>query len=162
MPRIPTSGSRHQTEGRTLNELLSLAARLGVTVQVAHLPEPFRGFYDHKRRRVVYDFCLTPIERACVLAHGLGHAFYGHQGRDDPDAGAAADAFAAAVLVDPTQYAYLESIGLSDEAIAEELGVTVKLLRVFAENHLTRVRDITYAHPRLGRGRYQYAMRWAS
>ena len=145
-----------------MKKLLSLAARLDVAVHVAHLPEPFRGFYDHEGRRVVYDFSLTPIERACVLAHELGHAFYGHEGRDDHDAEAAADAYAAAVLVDPIRFAHLESIGLSEEAIAEELGVTAKLLRVFVENHLTRVRGITYARPRLGRGRYQHATRWAS
>lgn len=145
-----------------MKELLSLAARLDVTVHVAHLPEPFRGFYDYAGRRVVYDFSLTPIERACVLAHELGHAFYGHQGRDDPDAEAAADAFAAAVLVDPARFAHLESVGLTDDAIADELGVTVKLLRVFVEAHLTRVRGITYTRPRLGRGHYQHAMRWAS
>lgn len=145
-----------------MKELLALAARLEVSVHVAHLPAPFRGFYDHDRRRVVYDFSLTPIERACVLAHELGHAFYGHQGRDDPDAEAAADAFAAAVLVDPVLFAELESIGLSDEAIADELGVTIKLLRVFTKNHLARVRGVTYTRPRLGRGLYQHAVRWAS
>jgi|APHig2749369809_1036254.scaffolds.fasta_scaffold06161_4 Zn-dependent peptidase ImmA (M78 family) len=156
------SASRHQTEGRIVKELLSLAARLDVTVHVAHLPEPFRGFYDHEGRRVVFDISLTPIERVCVLAHELGHAFYGHQGRDDPDAEAAADAFAAAALVDPVRYAHLESIGLDAEAIAEELGVTVKLLRAFVANHLTRVTGITYTRPRLGRGHYQHASQWAS
>lgn len=145
-----------------MKELLSLATRLEVTVHVAHLPEPFRGFYDHDGRRVVYDFSLTPIERACVLAHELGHAFYGHEGRDDSDAEAAADAFAAAVLVDPVRFAHLESIGLSEHSMAEELGVTVKLLRVFVESHLTRVRGVTYARARLGRGRYLHALRWAS
>lgn len=97
-----------------------------------------------------------------MLAHELGHAFYGHQGRDDPYAEAAADAFAAAALVDPNRFAELESLGLSDGALAEELGVTVKLLRVFVENYLTRVRGVTYTRPRLGRGHYQHALRWAS
>jgi Zn-dependent peptidase ImmA (M78 family) len=145
-----------------VKEVLALAARLGVTVHVAHLPEPFRGFYDHERRRVVYDFCLTPIERACVLAHELGHAFYGHQGRDDPDAEAAADIYAAAVLIDPVRLAELEAIGLSEDAIAEELGVTEKLLRVFARQHVTRLQGVTYVRPRLGRGQFRHAARWAS
>lgn len=139
-----------------------LAARLEVSVHVAHLPEPFRGFYDHDGRRIVYDFRLTPIERACVLAHELGHAFYGHQGRNDPDAEAEADAYAAAVLIDPTRFARLEGVGLDDDSIAEELGVTVKLFRVFIDNHLTRVRGITYTRPRLGQERHDHAIRWAS
>ncbi len=142
-----------------MKELLSIAARLEVTVHAAHLPHPFRGFYDHEGHRVVYDFSLTPIERACVLAHELGHAYYGHQGRDDPDAEAAADTFAAGVLVDPIRLARLESLGLSDDALAEELGVTVKLLHVFTRNHLTQVRGITYVRPRLGQ---LHAARWAS
>lgn len=145
-----------------MKELLSLAARLEVTVHVAHLPHPFRGFYDHAGRRVVYDFSLAPVERACVLAHELGHAYYGHHGRDDPDAEAAADAFAAGVLIDPIRFARLESVGLSDDAIAEELGVTVKLLRVFTQNHLTRVRGVTYTRPRLGQAPSPHAAHWAS
>lgn len=145
-----------------MRQLLAHAAHLGVTVHVAHLPEPYRGFYDHARRRVVYDFGLTPIERACVLAHELGHAYHGHQGRDDPAAEAAADAYAAALLVDPDRYARLEAIGLSPVDIAEELGVTVKLLHAFVENHLTRVRGVTYARPRLGRDQHLYAARWVS
>lgn len=145
-----------------MRELLALAARLGVTVHVAHLPEPYRGFYDHERRMVVYDFALTPVERACVLAHELGHAFYGHRGRNDPRAEAAADAYAARVLVDPEQWSRLEAIGLTDVDIAEELGVTLRMLRVFVENHLTRVGGVTYTRARLGRGQFHHAAVWAS
>ncbi len=145
-----------------MREVLALAARLGVTVHVAHLPEPFRGFYDHERRRVVYDFSLTPIERACVLAHELGHAFHCHEGRDDPEAEAAADIYAAAILIDPVRLAELEAIGLSEDAIAEELGVTEKLLRVFAQQHVTRLQGVTYVRPRLGRGQFRHAAQWAS
>jgi len=145
-----------------VRKLLAHAAHLGVSVHVAHLPEPYRGFYDHAHRRIVYAFDLTPIERACVLAHELGHAFYGHRGRDDPAAEAAADAYAAALLVDAERYARLEAIGLSPADIAEELGVTVKLLRAFVDNHLTRVRGAAYAHRRLGHQQYRHAVRWAS
>jgi len=145
-----------------MRQLLAHAAHLGVTVHVAHLPEPYRGFYDHERRRVVYDFGLTPIERACVLAHELGHAFHGHRGRDDPAAEAAADAYAAALLVDPAHYARLEAIGLSPGEIAEELGVTVKMLRAFVEHHLVRVRGAAYARPRLGDDQYGHLARSAS
>lgn len=145
-----------------MRELLAHAAHLGVTVHVAHLPPPYLGFYDHDERRVVYDFDLPPIERACVLAHELGHAFHGHRGQDDAAAEAAADAYAAALLVDPEQYARLEALGLTADDIAEDLGVTVKLLRVFVENHLTRLRGVAYTRARLGRGQYRHAARWAS
>ena len=145
-----------------MRELLALAARLGVTVHVAHLPEPYRGFYDHERRMVVYDFALTPIERSCVLAHELGHAFYGHRGRNDPRAEAAADAYAARVLVDPEQWSRLEAMGLTDIDIAEELGVTLRMLRVFVDNELTRVGGVTYTGARLGRDQFHHAAFWAS
>ncbi|GEB44251.1 MULTISPECIES: ImmA/IrrE family metallo-endopeptidase [Microbacterium] len=145
-----------------MRELLALAARLGVTVHVAHLPEPYRGFYDHERRMIVYDFTLTPVERACVVAHELGHAFHGHRGPGDPRAEAAADAYAARLLVDPERFARLEAMGLPENDIAEELGVTPKLLRVFLENDLTRLRGVTYTRARLGRGQFHSAERWAS
>ncbi|WP_295788164.1 ImmA/IrrE family metallo-endopeptidase [uncultured Microbacterium sp.] len=118
-----------------MRELLSLAERLEVTVQSAHLPFPYRGFYDHERRRIVYDFTLAPVERACVLAHELGHAYHGHHGRQDPGAEREADAFAAEVLIDPERLAALEAMGLCATDIAEELGVTTRLLRIFAEDH---------------------------
>jgi Zn-dependent peptidase ImmA (M78 family) len=145
-----------------MRELLAHARYLGVTVHAAHLPPPYLGFYDHRERRVVYDVRLAPIERASVLAHELGHAYYGHNARDDPAAEAAADAYAAALLVDPEHYAQLEAVGLNADDIAEELGVTAKLLRVFVESHLTRVRGIAYTRLRLGRGQYRHAARWAS
>jgi len=144
-----------------MRELLAHAAHLGVTVHVAHLPAPYRGFYDHRGRRVVYDFSLAPVERACVIAHELGHAFHGHVGRDDPRAEAAADAYAAALLIDPSRYAHLEALDLSAADIADELGVTATLLRAFADNHVTRLEGVTYTRPRLGRGQYRHRVRWA-
>lgn len=144
-----------------MRELLAHAARLGVEVQAAHLPTPYRGFYDHRRRRIVFDIDLAPIARACVLAHELGHAFHGHRGRD-AEAEAEADAYAAALLIDPERCARLEDLGLGPDEIAEELGVSVKLLRAFVENHVTRLRGVTYTRPRLGRGQHDYEARWAS
>lgn len=144
-----------------MRELLAHAAHLGVTVHAAHLPAPYLGFYDHHEGRVVYDFRLAPIERECVLAHELGHAFHGHVGRDE-GAEAEADAYAAALLVDPERYAQLEDLGLGPDEIAEELGVTMKLLRAFLDTHLTRVHGAAYTRARLGRGRYDHVSRWAS
>lgn len=111
---------------------------------------------------VVSHFGLTPIKRACVLAPELGHAFHGHQGRDDPAAEAAADAYAAALLVAPAHYARLESIGLSTGEVAEELAVTVEMLRAFVEHHLVRVRGAAYTRPHLGGHQHGHLARWAS
>lgn len=145
-----------------MRALLAHAARLGVSVHVAHVAPPDRGFYDHENRRVVYDFDLPPIERDCVLAHELGHAFHGHTGRGNKAAEAQADAYAAALLIEPDRYAYLEAIGLNPDEIAEELGVTEKLLRAFVENHLTRIRGVVYTRSRMGEGQFRHAARWAT
>lgn len=145
-----------------MRALLAHAAQLGVSVHVAHVARPDRGFYDHENRRVVYDFDLPPIERDCVLAHELAHAFYGHVGHGDDAQEADANAYAAALLVDPQRYARLEAIGLNPDEIAEELGVTEKLLRAFVENHLTRVRGVVYTRAKMGEGQFRHAARWAT
>lgn len=78
-----------------MSELLTHASHLGVSVHVAHLPAPYRGFYDHRNARVVYDFNLTPIERRSVIAHELGHAYHGHTGHGVQSQEDAADRYAA-------------------------------------------------------------------
>ncbi|GEB45071.1 MULTISPECIES: hypothetical protein [Microbacterium] len=84
------------------------------------------------------------------------------KGATDPAAEAAADAYAAALLVAPAHYARLESIGLSTGEVAEELGVTVEMLRAFVEHHLVRVRGAAYTRPRLGAHQHGHLARWAS
>ncbi|ONI65673.1 hypothetical protein CSIV_05180 [Microbacterium sp. CSI-V] len=145
----------------TLRALLAHAAGLGVSVHVAHVAPPDRGFYDHEHRRVVYDFDLPPIERDCVLAHELGHAFHGHVGRGNQAAEDEANAYAAALLVDPARYARLEQIGLNPDEIAEELGVSEKLLCVFVETQVTRIRGAAYSTSRMGQGQFRHAAWWA-
>jgi Zn-dependent peptidase ImmA (M78 family) len=142
-----------------LRELLAHASTLGVSVHVAHLPAPYRGYYDSDRRMVVYGFDLTPIERRCVLAHELGHAFYDHRCRGHQASEDAADLYAAHLLIDPAEYAEVEAVYPSVETIAEELGVTVDLVRIFQERSLTRLRGITYARSRMGVGQFRHA--WA-
>lgn len=139
-----------------MRDLLAHAAQLGVSVHVAHIDGPERGFYDSARKIVVYDFGLTPVERVCVLAHELGHAFYDHQRRGDASAEDDADFYAACLLIDPEAYAEAERFDPAQASIAEALGVEERLVRVFERRALTRVRGATYVHPRLGRGQYAW------
>lgn len=132
------------------------AAWLGVSVHVAHIDGPQRGFYDGTRKMVVYDFNLTPIERRCVLAHELGHAFYDHRAYGDARAEDDADYYAARLLIEPQAYADAERIDPSPAAIADALGVEERLVRVFERRALTRVHGATYVRPRLGRGQYAW------
>lgn len=142
-----------------MKELLAHATMLGVRVHVAHLPHPYMGYYDAENKAVVYDFNLTPVERVSVLAHELGHAFYDHRCTDDPDAEEAADLYAAYLLIDPDAYAAAEAIDPSPGAIAEELGVTEDLVRVFEKRALTRAGGLTYVGARMGRRQYRWVGR---
>lgn len=139
-----------------MKELLAHAARLGVSVHVAHIDGPERGFYDSEQKAVVYDFELTPVERVSVLAHELGHAFYDHQCRGDVRSEADADYYAACLLIDPQAYAEAEAFDRSQAAIADALGVEERLVHVFEQRALTRVHGATYVRPRMGRGQYAW------
>lgn len=138
-----------------MRELIAHAAELGVSVHVAHLPAPYRGFYDHANARVIYDFNLTPIERRTVVAHELGHVFYGHTTYGVRAQEDAADLYAARLLIDPSEYARLEAILPCSESIADELDVEVKLVRAF-QRSLTRLDGVTYAKSARG----QFRLRW--
>src|SRR3546814_1348649 len=72
--RRPARGPRKTRD--FVQYLLAHAAQLGVTVHVAHLPHPYRGYYDAVAKIIVYDFNLAPIERVCVLAHELGQLYH--------------------------------------------------------------------------------------
>lgn len=135
-------------------ELLAHARRIGVSVHVAHLPPPYRGFYDADRRRVIYDFNLTPAERLEVLAHELGHAFHDHRCRQNAEAELQADIYAAELLVDPDTLARLERISSDPEAIADEMGLTVRVIETYWRHCITRLRGVSYARSRMGIGQW--------
>lgn len=139
-----------------MKELIAHAASLGVSVHVAHIDGPQRGYYDAVAKQVVYDYDLTPVERDTVLAHELGHVFYDHQCYGNPRFEAAADYYAACLLISPDAYMRAESIDPSVDAIAEELGVEPKLVRAFEAKALTRLHGVTYVRPKMGAGQYQF------
>lgn len=128
-----------------------------MSVHVAHIDGAQRGYYDSAAKQVVYDYELTPVERDTVLAHELGHAFYDHQCYGNPAYEAAADYYAACLLIDPERYMLAERIDPSVDAIADALGVEPKLVRAFEERALTRVQGVTYVHAKMGAGQYRFA-----
>ncbi|WP_282847176.1 ImmA/IrrE family metallo-endopeptidase [Microbacterium oxydans] len=140
-----------------MKELIAHAASLGVSVHAAHIDGPQRGFYDADLNRIVLDYELTPVERDTVLAHELGHVFYGHDCYGNPSFEAAANYYAACLLIDPERYIAAVAIDPAPDAIAEELGVEPKLVRAFEAKALTRVRGVTYVHSRMGARQYGYA-----
>lgn len=132
-----------------MKELLAHAASLGVSVHCAHI-DGQRGYYDDEKKIIVYDIELTPVEKICVLAHELGHAYYGHKSHGDPRAEEQADYYAACLLISPEAYAAAEAIDPSSGAIADEIGVELRLVRVYEKRALTRLGDVTYVQSRMG------------
>lgn len=139
-----------------MRDLLTHAAQLGVSVHVAHLPAPYRGYYDSDAAQIVLDFNLTPIERREVLAHELGHAYYAHQCQNVAVQESDADAYAVRLLINPSHYAMLEQQGLPLDVIAEELRVSEEYVNLF-QSTLTRLQGVTYAEARLGRAQFRHA-----
>lgn len=139
-----------------MKELLAHAALLGVSVHCAHIEGPQRGYYDSERKMIVYEISLTPVEKMCVLAHELGHAYYGHKNHGDEHAEELADYYAACLLITPAAYALAESIDPSPEAIAEELDVEPRLVRVYEKRALTRIGDVTYVKSRMGARQFMF------
>lgn len=128
-----------------MRELMDRAARDGVAVVRARLPEGMLGCYLPGEARIYLALGLTPIEQRSVLAHELGHVHYGH-GFCSPDGSAAArseerraDVFAARLLIDPDDYARAEGWITSADELAEDLGVTPDLLCAYREHCLHRV-----------------------
>ena len=152
-PPTKTPGLPRRSE---MKELIAHAALLGVSVHVAHIDGPQRGFYDSAKKIVVYDFELTPVEQRSVLAHELGHAFYDHQCHGNAKFEAAADYYAACLLISPEAYVNAERIDPCPDAIAEALEVEPKLVRAFETRALTRVHGATYVRARMGARQYAW------
>lgn len=110
--------------------LMEEANRLGVRVHLAHLEEDFLGIYDDQESRIYIRIGMSMAEVKEVLAHELAHAFYRHQCSTGPHE-RIADKRAARLLVDVERYAEAESIDPSPWAIADELGLTAKVVEDF-------------------------------
>jgi Zn-dependent peptidase ImmA (M78 family) len=138
-----------------LKELIRAAASMGIRLHASHLQEGTLGLYSPDEARIYFDIQLTPSERRTTIAHELGHAHYGHT-CSTPAHERKAEIFAARLLIDPAQYAQLESVNPDRYYLAEELGVTVDLITTYETHCLTRVRGITYASPKMGAGQWSY------
>lgn len=61
-------------------DLEALAAELEVTITEGALPFGWWGAYDSQRHQIVLLPSLGPVQLRSTLAHGLGHAYYRHDG----------------------------------------------------------------------------------
>lgn len=114
-----------------------VAAALGVTVLTHEGGEKGRhyggGIISLRRG-------LGPIAARCTLAHELAHHIHGHDpaatGWIDQRQERQAQESAALMLITAADYAAAEAlVGPHPGALAQELGVTTKLLRSWQELH---------------------------
>lgn len=140
-----------------MRRLLSIAHQLGYQVHISDIEdEPdLLGYTVPSARIIVLRLGMTRNQTRTVLAHELGHAYYGHNcdSRANEDQ---ADAFAAKLLIDPSDYADLEQVSADPHYLADELGVTADLIHAYRTHCLTALRGVGYAHARMGAGQARY------
>lgn len=138
-----------------MKDLLRHAARLGYSVHVWELEPGTFGLTDTEERTITLDLRLRHDEQRSTLAHECGHAFYGHD-CTSPAGERQARKYAAGLLIDPVEYARLERINPDQYWLAEEFSVTPRIIFDFENFCLTRLRNVTYARPRLGLGQWAH------
>lgn len=127
-----------------MEPLLAIAAEYGIAVKRATLDPFVRGFYRARDSTIYLNRRLTGVETLCVLAHELGHVFYGHNCTTGTNENQAND-YAARLLIRPHEYARAELVSHDAHHIAEELGVTVEMVLHYRKHALRRLGEATYA-----------------
>jgi len=127
-----------------IRELLLEAAALGVSVHVQHFDDSdLLGYYSREEARIVLRMGMTVRETRCVLAHEISHARLGHECSEGAEE-RRADIMAASMLIRPEDYARAESIDPDPNALADELDVTVSVIRDYQAMCLQRLGSRTY------------------
>lgn len=112
-------------------DLYAEAQRLGVAVQTRSFPKSRQGCYlDGAGIIYLSDQLGEGMWMRCVLAHELGHAYYGHT-VTTPATEKQADERAADLLIDPGDYARAERMSDNPDFIAHELDITRRLVRAY-------------------------------
>lgn len=144
-----------------LRDLIRHAASLGTQVHFAPIDDDpdLLGYFLPESKRIVVRIGMTLAQSRWVLGHECGHAYYNHRctGAHDRDrAERQANAYAARLLIDPTEYARLERINPDQHWLAEEFSLSVDGIFAYEEHCLTRLRGVTYSRAREGAGQWAY------
>jgi Zn-dependent peptidase ImmA (M78 family) len=83
-------------------------------------------------RTIVIKSGMRAVHQRNALAHGIGHADLGHED-DRPKHEHQADRYASLYLINPTEFAAVAGWTDDPGKIAEELGVTRRLLDAYLE-----------------------------
>jgi Zn-dependent peptidase ImmA (M78 family) len=138
-----------------VKQLIRKANTYGLAVHGVEMKGGKVGRYVPALRRIYFDLGLTLAGRRTVIAHELGHAHYGHD-HDSPKNERLADAYAAALLVEPEWYVGLERINDDAEWIAEEMTVEPYVILDYRRYCLQRIRSVTYSGARMGAGQWRH------
>lgn len=119
----------------TMLDLVREAANAGASVHLAYLEPPLKAHCDFQRGEIIVDIRLTMAEKKEALAHEIGHMIEGDTCTTDANE-RRAFRHAARILIDLTDYVIAESINHDPQAIADELGVTRRMVRVYQREWL--------------------------
>ena len=116
-------------------DLDKIAELFGVRVgETTDLDPEWNGMYLHDRRLILIRKGLDYWKRRSILAHELGHAFYGDEHHGDPRLELRADQYAARLLISEDAYRAAEHLhGPHPGAIAHELGVTPDVVTTWCD-----------------------------
>lgn len=125
-----------------IDELIATAERRGYRVRW-HIGSP-KAAWLPRLNAITLRYGLDDVQALCALAHELGHAHYndppGHHGANERRA----DRFAARLLINPDDYRMIENeYGAHPLRLAHELGVTVRILKVWQAMH---AKELIYGH----------------
>lgn len=108
-------------------------------------PKVYKAAYAPDSRTIHISPRLSPTAYLCSFAHELGHAINRHEHGNATWKEREADNWAANQLISLTEYRILEQIYDTNEyAIAEELGVTMHILRVWKTGVAQRAAYLNY------------------
>ena len=136
-----------------MQTLYALARVQGVAItETQQTPDKPLAYYSPTKHTIYIQEGLPLRQQRYLLAHELGHVFYGHA-TNSPKAERQADAFAAMQLIDPIEYQRVEeAYGTNENVLAYELGVTPHVIRVWRDciersTHETRPRSNRSCRP---------------
>ena len=138
-----------------MRDLIHHAATLGVQVHFAHIEDDpnLLGYYSPMHKVIVVRLDMTSNQTRWVLGHEIGHAYFDHccSGPHVIDrAERQANAYGAALLIDPIEYARLEAINPDQHWLADEFSVSAEAIFAYEEHCLTKLKGITYSGARMG------------
>lgn len=130
-----------------LDALFRHAADLQLDVEWADLGDDRRGVYLDDLGLVVLNTRLTRAQATATLAHEIGHAMFGDR-CSTPAAERRATEYGASLIITVKDYQRAERlVGHHPGALADELGVTPKLIEAWRRWYERR-RDAGPVRPR--------------